>query len=286
MKKLLLALLLAGRAARGGRAVREGRHPAVSRARSRWCPPTCSSFCRARARRRRRCRRCSPSNVIALVAEGKDAIQVKAEKGFISQVSRVAIRLRPLKPLEPTWSTRSRCRPSWRACGCSTISSVDGSLRWLAGVGPGQAARPSTRSAPLPQRASTSRTSGRAHPQAAAAHAGRREQPRLVPGEHAARARRLGPPAVPGGARGRHLHHRSRRLQRELRLRRRARVQAHPRAVRRGRKQSDRARDPGDRRAPAAGVTDRLSVFAVVLVLLELHLARPRRIDTTALPCL
>ena len=41
------------------------------------------------------------SNVIALVAEGKDAIQVKAEKGFVSQVSRVAIRLRPLKPLEP-----------------------------------------------------------------------------------------------------------------------------------------------------------------------------------------
>lgn len=76
------------------------------------------------------------SNVIALVAEGKDAIQVKAEKGFVSQVSRVAIRLRPLKPLEPNVEY-SLALPSELA-GVRLLNDQlgDGSLRWLAGVGP------------------------------------------------------------------------------------------------------------------------------------------------------
>ena len=76
------------------------------------------------------------SNAIALVAEGKDAIQVKAEKGFISQMSRVAIRLRPLKPLEPNVEYSLALPAELSGVRLLNDQLGDGSLRWLAGIGP------------------------------------------------------------------------------------------------------------------------------------------------------
>ena len=76
------------------------------------------------------------SNAIALVAPGKDAIEVKAEKGFVSQVSRVAIRLRPLKPLEPEVEYSLALPPELAGVRLLNDQLGDGSLRWLAGVGP------------------------------------------------------------------------------------------------------------------------------------------------------
>ncbi|MDP1828787.1 MAG: hypothetical protein Q8L48_36340 [Archangium sp.] len=76
------------------------------------------------------------SNAIALVAAGKDAIPVKAEKGFVSQVSRVAIRLRPLKPLEPNVEYSLALPPELAGVRLLNDQLGDGSLRWLAGVGP------------------------------------------------------------------------------------------------------------------------------------------------------
>ena len=76
------------------------------------------------------------SNAIALLAPGKDAIQVKAEKGFVSQVSRVAIRLRPLKPLEPNVEYSLALPPELAGVRLLNDQLGDGSLRWLAGVWP------------------------------------------------------------------------------------------------------------------------------------------------------
>lgn len=76
------------------------------------------------------------SNAIALVASGKDAIQVKAEKGFVSQMSRVAIRLRPLKPLEPGVEYSLALPPELAGVRLLNDQLGDGSLRWLAGAGP------------------------------------------------------------------------------------------------------------------------------------------------------
>lgn len=76
------------------------------------------------------------SNAIALLAPGKDAIQVKAEKGFVSQMSRVAIRLRPLKPLEPNVEYSLALPAELAGVRLLNDQLGDGSLRWLAGVGP------------------------------------------------------------------------------------------------------------------------------------------------------
>ena len=76
------------------------------------------------------------SNAIALVAPGKDAIQIKAEKGFISQMSRVAIRLRPLKPLEPNVEYSLALPAELSGVRLLNDQLGDGSLRWLAGIGP------------------------------------------------------------------------------------------------------------------------------------------------------
>ncbi len=76
------------------------------------------------------------SNAIALVAPGKDAIQVKAEKGFVSQVARVAIRLRPLKPLEANVEYSLALPAEMAGMHLLNDQLGDGSLRWLAGAGP------------------------------------------------------------------------------------------------------------------------------------------------------
>jgi hypothetical protein len=73
---------------------------------------------------------------IALVAEGLEPVQVKAEKGFVSQMNRVAIRLRPLKSLEPN-AEYTLVLPAELA-GLSLLNDTlgDGSLKWLTGGAP------------------------------------------------------------------------------------------------------------------------------------------------------
>jgi hypothetical protein len=73
---------------------------------------------------------------IAMIADGKDAIAVKAEKGFVSQMNRVAIRLRPLKPLEPSVEYTLALPKELAGVHLLNDRLGDGTLRWLAGTGP------------------------------------------------------------------------------------------------------------------------------------------------------
>lgn len=77
---------------------------------------------------------------IALVPEAKEGapppIAVKAEKGFVSQMSRVAVRLRPLKPLEPNVEYSLALPRELAGIHLLNDRLKDGTLRWLAGVGP------------------------------------------------------------------------------------------------------------------------------------------------------
>lgn len=73
---------------------------------------------------------------IALIAEGREPIQVKAEKGFVSQMNRVAIRLRPLKALEPNTTYTLALPTELAGVALLNDSLGDGSLKWLTGTGP------------------------------------------------------------------------------------------------------------------------------------------------------
>lgn len=72
---------------------------------------------------------------IALVTRDGAAIEVKAEKGFLSQMNRVAVRLRPMKALEPN-TEYSLALPTTMA-GLRIINDTwgDGTLRWTTGTG-------------------------------------------------------------------------------------------------------------------------------------------------------
>lgn len=75
------------------------------------------------------------SDVVRLVATGHDAIPLKPEKGFVSQMGRVAVRLKPLKALEANVEYTLALPPSMS--GVTILNDrLGGSLRWLAGVGP------------------------------------------------------------------------------------------------------------------------------------------------------
>lgn len=75
------------------------------------------------------------SDAIALVARGQEPIQVKAEKGYVSQMSRVALRLRPLKPMEPNVEYSLALPSSFAGIPLLTDKLGDGTLRWLTGPG-------------------------------------------------------------------------------------------------------------------------------------------------------
>lgn len=72
---------------------------------------------------------------IALVAEGHDPVPLKAEKGFVSQMARVAIRLRPLKTLEANVEYALLLPTTMAGVRLLNDRLGDGSLRWLAGTG-------------------------------------------------------------------------------------------------------------------------------------------------------
>ncbi len=73
------------------------------------------------------------SDAIALVATGQEPIQVKAEKGFVSQMSRVALRLRPLKAMEPNVEYSLALPQSFAGVPLLNDKMGDGTLRWLTG---------------------------------------------------------------------------------------------------------------------------------------------------------
>ncbi len=75
------------------------------------------------------------AQAIALVTKDGEAVQVRAEQGFLSQMNRVAVRLRPLKPLEPN-TEYALALPATMA-GLRIINDPwgDGSLRWTTGAG-------------------------------------------------------------------------------------------------------------------------------------------------------
>jgi hypothetical protein len=75
------------------------------------------------------------ADAIALVPKEGAPIQVKAEKGWLSQMNRVAVRLKPLRPLEPhTQYTLALPTPM---AGARIINDVwgDGLLTWTTGAG-------------------------------------------------------------------------------------------------------------------------------------------------------
>lgn len=75
------------------------------------------------------------ADAIALVAKDGAAVQVKAEKGWLSQMSRVAVRLKPLRPLEP--NTQYTLALPTAMAGARIINDVwgDGALTWTTGAG-------------------------------------------------------------------------------------------------------------------------------------------------------
>lgn len=76
------------------------------------------------------------SNAIALVADGHDAIVLRPEKGFVSQVARVAVRLKPQKPLEPNVEYTLALPQTMAGVVILNDRLGGGALRWLAGAGP------------------------------------------------------------------------------------------------------------------------------------------------------
>lgn len=76
------------------------------------------------------------NEALALISEGQEPIAVKAEKGFVSQMSRVAVRLRPLKALLPNVEYSLALPKELAGVRLLNDRLGDGSLRWLAGGGP------------------------------------------------------------------------------------------------------------------------------------------------------
>lgn len=71
-------------------------------------------------------------DAIVLVG-GDSAIQVKAEKGYLSQMKRVAVRLKPLKPLKP--DTEYKLELGKALAGARVLNDVlgDNTIKWTTG---------------------------------------------------------------------------------------------------------------------------------------------------------
>ena len=76
------------------------------------------------------------SGAMALVADGHDAIALKPEKSYVSQVARIAVRLKPQKPLEPNVEYTLALPQTMAGVPILNDRLGGGSLRWLAGNGP------------------------------------------------------------------------------------------------------------------------------------------------------
>lgn len=76
------------------------------------------------------------TDAIALMAPGEDAVQVKAERGWVSQEKRIAVRLKPRKPLKPNTEYTLALGPAFASAHVINDELGDNSLRWTTGPGP------------------------------------------------------------------------------------------------------------------------------------------------------
>lgn len=76
------------------------------------------------------------TDAIALMAPGEDAVQVKAERGWVSQEKRIAVRLKPKKPLKPNTGYTLALGPGFASARVINDALGDNSLRWTTGPGP------------------------------------------------------------------------------------------------------------------------------------------------------
>lgn len=73
---------------------------------------------------------------LALVAKDRPPVEVRAEKGWVSQRGRVAIRLRPMRSLEPKTEYALALPPFMAGARLLDDRLGDGSLRWLTAAAP------------------------------------------------------------------------------------------------------------------------------------------------------
>jgi hypothetical protein len=79
------------------------------------------------------------TDAIALTAPGEDAVQVKAERGWVSQEKRIAVRLKPKKPLKPNTEYTLVLGSAFANVPVINDALGDNSLRWTTGPGPDKA---------------------------------------------------------------------------------------------------------------------------------------------------
>lgn len=79
------------------------------------------------------------TDAIALVAPGRDPVQVKAERGWVSQEKRIAVRLKPKKALEPNTEYTLALGAAFQNVPVINDALGDNSLRWTTGPGPDKA---------------------------------------------------------------------------------------------------------------------------------------------------
>ncbi|MEW5738851.1 MAG: Ig-like domain-containing protein [Myxococcota bacterium] len=73
------------------------------------------------------------TDAIALTAPGEDAVQVRAERGWVSQEKRIAIRLKPKKPLKPNTEYTLQLGAAFAGVPVINDALGDNSLRWTTG---------------------------------------------------------------------------------------------------------------------------------------------------------
>lgn len=80
------------------------------------------------------------TDAIALTAPGEDAVQVRAERGWVSQEKRIAVRLKPKKPLKPDTEYTLQLGAAFAQVPVLNDALGDNSLRWTTGPHPDKAA--------------------------------------------------------------------------------------------------------------------------------------------------
>lgn len=76
------------------------------------------------------------TEAVALTAAGEDAISVRAERGWVSQEKRIAIRLKPKRPLKPNTQYTLQLGAAFADVPVINDALGDNSLRWTTGAGP------------------------------------------------------------------------------------------------------------------------------------------------------
>lgn len=79
-------------------------------------------------------------DAIVLTSAHDEPIQVKAEKGFLSQMKRVAVRLKPMKPLKPDTEYKLELGKTLSSARVINDALGDNSIRWTTGPGADKAA--------------------------------------------------------------------------------------------------------------------------------------------------